>query len=157
MKHGILWVGIGAAVAALYALAPRAEAHDDQCNADSILGLWLTEKKDARIQIYKSGGEYDGKIVWLSEPNGPDGQPKLDVNNSDPARRSDPVMGLVMVKDLKYDSGCRWGGGTIYDPKRGKTYDSHGELENGGQLLDLRGYIGISLFGRTTTWTRVSQ
>jgi uncharacterized protein (DUF2147 family) len=153
-KAGII-LGAVLAGAGLYAFAPAASAHDDTCKADGLVGTWLTEKKDAKVEIYKSGAGYDGKLVWLKDPNNPDGKPKLDVHNPDKAKRSDPILGLVNVKHLKYDDGCKWHDGSIYDPKVGKTYDASAELESGGSNLDLRGYIGISLFGRTTTWHRV--
>ena len=146
---------LGAMLAGVYAFAPSASAHDEKCTADSIVGIWLTEKKDAKVEMYKDAGGYSGQIVWLQEPNGKDGKAKVDENNPDKAKQAQPVVGLVNVHNLKYDSDCSWHDGKIYDPKVGKTYDANAELESNGQNLDLRGYIGISLFGRTTTWRRV--
>ncbi len=151
-KAGIV---LGAMLAGVYAFAPVANAHDETCKADGIVGVWLTEKKNAKVEIYKSGSGFDGKIVWLEKPDNEQGKPKTDVHNPDKSKRDVPVMGLVNVRNLKYDDGCKWSGGTIYDPKVGKTYDANAELESGGKNLDLRGYIGISLFGRTATWHRV--
>lgn len=151
-KAGIV---LGAMLAGVYAFAPVATAHDETCKSDQIVGTWLTEKKDAKIEIYKSGNAFDGKIVWLLKPDNEDGKPKLDVHNPDKSKRTNPILGLVNVRNLKYDDGCKWNDGSIYDPKVGKTYDATAELESNGQNLDLRGYIGISLFGRTSTWHRV--
>ena len=63
------------------------------------------------------------------------------------------MAGLIILKDLKYSDGV-WEDGTIYDPMSGKTYDCTMKIKDGGKSLDIRGYIGVSLFGRTSTWTR---
>lgn len=127
---------------------------------DDILGVWYNQDKDARIEIFKCGDTYCGKIVWLKEPDYPAGsqegtpsQPKLDHNNPDPALRSRPVLSLVIMHDFKYVGDNLWKGGHIYDPKTGNTY--RGRIKQvSPNRLDLRGYVGISLFGRTEVWTR---
>ncbi len=128
--------------------------------ADDILGVWFNGEKDAQIEIVKCGEGYCGKVVWLKEPNYPEGSkdgvpgtPKLDHNNPDPARRQEPIIGLVIVRDFHYAGDNVWKGGTVYDPKNGKTYRGKMTLVSHDRL-DLRGFIGISLIGRTTTWTR---
>lgn len=127
---------------------------------DDILGVWLNQEKDAKIEIFSCEEKYCGKIVWLKEPNylpdskdGIPGMPKLDHNNPDEALRKVPVIGLQIVHGLTYAGKSRWKKGRIYDPKNGKTYSAKIKLVDPHQL-DLRGYIGISLLGRTATWTR---
>lgn len=127
---------------------------------DDILGEWNDEKKDAKIEIYKCSESYCGRITWLREPNypadstdGTPGTPKLDHNNPDATRTKDTVIGLNIVKGFRYDGENRWNGGTVYDPKNGKTYKGKMMLVSPSRL-DLRGYIGISLIGRTTNWSR---
>ncbi|THU40525.1 DUF2147 domain-containing protein [Niastella caeni] len=123
-------------------------------NADAVVGNWLNAEKDAKVQIYKAGGKYYGKIVWLKEPNEADGKtPKKDKKNSSEALRSRPILNLVILTEFTYDDG-KWDDGEIYDPKSGKTYSSNMKLK--GDKLEIRGYVGISAFGRTTTWTRAS-
>jgi len=129
-------------------------------NADDILGLWFNEEKDARIEIIKCAEKYCGKIVWMKEPNYPEGEkdgvpgtPRLDHRNPDSARRKDPILGLQIVYDFTFAGDALWKGGRVYDPKNGKTYKGKMTLIS-PQQLDLRGYIGISLLGRTTKWTR---
>lgn len=124
--------------------------------ADAIVGKWLNEDKDAHVQIYKEDGKYYGKIVWLNEPNEPaTGLPKLDDENEDESLRSQPVMGLVLLKDFVYDEDDReWEDGTIYDPKNGSTYDCYMNFGD-EKTLKIRGYIGISWIGRNTYWTKV--
>jgi uncharacterized protein (DUF2147 family) len=129
-------------------------------NDSSVLGIWNNEEKDAKIEIYKCAEKYCGKIVWLKMPDYPadskegvPGTPKLDLNNPDFALRTRPLLGLVIVHDFIYTSDNKWIDGKIYDPENGKTYSGRMILVLPNQL-DLRGFIGISLIGRTTTWTR---
>ncbi len=128
--------------------------------ADDILGVWFNGEKDARIEIIKCGDRYCGKVVWLREPDYPEGSkdgvpgtPKLDHNNPDPSLRKVPIIGLQIVHDFRYAGDDLWKDGRVYDPKNGKTYRGKMTLVSPGRL-DLRGFIGISLIGRTTTWTR---
>jgi uncharacterized protein (DUF2147 family) len=62
---------------------------------------------------------------------------------------------LVLLSNFKFDGNDKWKGGDIYDPESGKTYSSYLYLK-GKNILKVRGYVGISLFGRTETWTRTS-
>lgn len=124
-------------------------------SGDSILGTWLNQEGTAHVLIAKSGTNYTGKIVWLKEPV-ENGKPKTDKNNPEVSRRSTPLMGLIILKDFIYDGEeGEWTDGTIYDPKNGKTYSCTMTLEDG--RLNVRGYIGISLIGRTAVWTRVKR
>lgn len=151
-------------VAAIALVAVPLLAQDGE--ADRILGLWKTEPDEdgefARVEISKQGEVYAGKIVWLSEPEfgddqGPEwaGKTKVDRNNPDSELRDRPIIGLPLVQGFRYDGEGRWTGGTIYDPKKGKTYSCRMTLADDGSL-DLRGYVlGMPFLGRTTTWTRV--
>jgi uncharacterized protein (DUF2147 family) len=129
---------------------------DDE--ADKIQGTWLNQEGTSHIQIYRAvngvyNGKYYGKIIWLKEPN-KNGKPKVDDENPDKSKRSKPLIGLIILRDFTYDKDDKeWSGGTIYDPKNGKTYSSYMALN--GSKLNVRGYIGISLIGRTAVWTRV--
>lgn len=119
----------------------------------TIEGLWFNDNKDAKIQIYKAAdGKYYGKIVWLKEPLR-NGRPKLDEKNADKSRQSQPILGLVILKGFQEDKDM-FTNGTIYDPDNGKTYDC--KMTYQGKKLSIRGFIGISLFGRTTVWERAS-
>lgn len=119
--------------------------------ADDVLGYWLTDEKTAKIEIYKEGDIYNGKIVWLNEPNGDDGSPKKDVENPDKSLRTRPLMGLNMVSGFTFDDE-QWEDGEIYDPKEGKTYSCRLRLKK--DKLEVRGYIGAPMFGKTVIWTR---
>ncbi len=87
---------------------------------DDIVGVWLNQEKDARIEIYKCGEKYCGKVVWLKEPDYPEGSkdgapgtPKLDHNNPDAALRKSPIIGLQIVRDFRYAGGDKWAGGKL--------------------------------------------
>ncbi|MFO7670882.1 MAG: DUF2147 domain-containing protein [Bacteroidales bacterium] len=125
--------------------------------SNKIEGTWFNEEKTSKIEV-KSGpdGKISGKIVWLEEPN-EFGAPKLDKENPDANLAKKPVMGLTILKNFKYNSDKKeWGGGTIYDPKNGKTYDCYAWFENGDyDNLYIKGYVaGIKALGRKTTWTK---
>jgi len=129
-------------------------------NPDDVVGVWTNEEKDARIEVFRCGDQHCGKIVWLQEPNYPEGSdegtpgtPKLDRNNPNPELRKTPVLGLQIMHGFAHAGENVWKEGKIYDPKNGKTYSGKLTLVSPGRL-DLRGYIGISLLGRTTVWTR---
>lgn len=119
---------------------------------DVILGEWYNGEKDATILLYESNGKVFGKINWIKEPN-ENGKPKVDKHNPDPAKRNTPAMGLVIMKNFEKVKENYWENGTVYDPNNGKTYKCNLSLINKDQL-DVRGYIGFSLLGRTENWTR---
>lgn len=126
-------------------------AFSQQKNA--IVGRWANATGEAHIDIFKKGDKYFGKIVWLKNPKDEKGKVKTDYKNPEPALTSRPVLGLEILKDFKYEEG-KWKGGKIYDPKTGKTY-SCTITPKGTNLISIRGYIGISLIGRSETWKRV--
>jgi uncharacterized protein (DUF2147 family) len=120
--------------------------------ADPIEHTWYNQEKTSKIKIYKAvDGKYYGKIVWLKEPLR-DGKPKTDYLNSDKSKQNTLLMGLVVLTGIKKESGNEYDDGDIYDPKNGKTYSCKITFE--GNHLNLRGYIGFSLFGRTAVWER---
>jgi uncharacterized protein (DUF2147 family) len=121
--------------------------------ADAILGRWVNPSGEDHVLIYKKGSKYFGKLDWIKYPNDDQGKPKTDKNNPDKALQSRAELGLELLKDFTYDDNNRYEDGTIYDPKNGKTYSCKMTLD--GNSLKIRGFIGISLFGRSEIWTRV--
>lgn len=122
---------------------------------DAILGTWLTGSKKGHVQIYKQGNQYFGKIVWLKEPLNPTtNKPKTDASNPNPTKRNQPLLGLVNLRGFEYQGDNIWEEGKIYDPENGKEYSCKLTLRD-KNTLDVRGYVGISLIGRTDTWQRV--
>jgi len=127
-----------------------------QSQSDAILGVWLEEEKQSKIEIYKKGDSFFGKIIWLKEPLDENGKVKLDKENPNPSLRKNPINGLIILKDLEYIKKGEWSNGEIYDARSGKTYSLEVYMTNQNKL-DLRGYLGFTLFGKTTTWTRVKN
>ena len=114
---------------------------------DAVVGVWLSSEKDGKVQIYKQGDKYFGKIVWSKNP-------RKDIENPDDKLKSRELVGTVILNNFKF-TGKSWEDGTIYDPKNGKTYSCI--IKNtGANGLDIRGFVGISLIGRTTNWTRTT-
>ncbi|MDP9078556.1 MAG: DUF2147 domain-containing protein [Bacteroidota bacterium] len=123
-----------------------------KAQTDQVEGLWYNDVKSGKILITReSDGKFYGKVVWLKEPL-KNGKPKVDELNADPKLRSRPRLGLQVLSGFVKDGDTKYTDGTIYDPLNGKTYSCN--MTYKGQTLAIRGYIGISLFGRTTTWTR---
>ncbi|MBF0505246.1 MAG: DUF2147 domain-containing protein [Nitrospirae bacterium] len=127
---------------------------------DDILGLWNTEERDAKIEIYKCGSKYCGKIAWLKEPTYPAGSkegvpgtPILDHSNPNPKLRERPLIGLPILIDFLFAGDNLWNNGKIYNSDNGKIYSGKMTLISPDQL-NVRGFIGISLIGGTTKWTR---
>lgn len=148
------WISILCLFLSMTALPARAS------NPDDITGIWNTENKDARVEIFKCGDKYCGRIVGLKEPNypagskeGTPGQPKIDFNNPDPSLRTRPVLGLQFMTDFAHAGDNEWKGGRLYDPEKGKTYSGNITLVSPTEL-DLRGFVGLPFLGRTSTWTR---
>jgi uncharacterized protein (DUF2147 family) len=121
-------------------------------NEDDILGVWANSSNKAHIQIFKQNDKFYGKIIWLKTPNDVTGKPKVDKNNPDENARNKRILGLVVLRDFKYDDD-EWKHGKIYNPEDGKEYKSYIEFD--GKDLSVRGYIGISLLGKTERFTRV--
>lgn len=122
-------------------------------NKDAVVGKWMNSTGEAHIDIYKKGEKYFGKIVWLKESKGEKGIVKTDLKNPVESLRAKPILGLEILRDFVYEDG-KWTDGRIYDPKSGKTYSCNMALKSNGDL-NIRGYIGISLIGRTDVWKKV--
>ncbi len=122
-------------------------------SASAIVGKWLNEEKDGQIEIYENKGKYFGKINWMKEPYEKDGKTlRKDSKNPDASQRGRALLNTVILTDFEYSDG-KWKGGEIYDPKSGKTYSCEMKLNEG--KLEVRGYIGAPMFGRTAYFTGV--
>lgn len=120
----------------------------------TVVGKWKTiddktGKAKSIVEIYERSGKVYGKIVDILDVN----RKKSLCTNCTGDDKNKPVLGLVIIKGLKKD-GAEYNSGKILDPITGKEYKCFLELE-GNEKLKVRGYIGISLFGRTQTWQRV--
>ena len=153
MKHAVrlalafgLLLGAGAASAA---------------DTGTPVGTWrqvddVTGKVKSIIQISESNGELQGKVMQLlnrsPEDIARDGEHPKCVK-CDGVRKDQPIEGMTIMWGVSKD-GDVWDGGKILDPKNGKVYKVKLTLEDGGQKLDVHGYIGFALLGRSQTWQR---
>lgn len=113
---------------------------------DGIIGEWWTEEKDGRVRFYKHrDGTFRGILTWSKNP-------RPDTENDDPKLRSRSIIGIVLMWDLRYDDG-EYEDGSVYNPEDGNVYRVDAKLV-GPDRLEVRGYLGISLFGQTQVWTR---
>jgi uncharacterized protein (DUF2147 family) len=121
----------------------------------SPLGNWTNADKMAVFEIYQCGNQLCGKIVSLAVPNDPaTGKPKTDSQNPEPKLRTRPRLGLVFMEAFEYDGENKWDNGKIYDPESGKTYACYMKMNN-NNTMEVKGYIGFSLIGKSQIWTRV--
>lgn len=119
-----------------------------QAPADAVTGTYITEKGNAKVHITKEGSKYIGTIVWTKTPG------KLDTENPTAAERTKKLVGKRILHNFVYTDKDTWEKGTIYDPESGKTYSCKITRKSNG-ILKVRGFIGISLIGRTTEWRPV--
>ena len=120
-------------------------------------GLWKTIDDDTKaekslVRITENGGVYTGKVEKILTD-------KADAKCTEctDARKDQPVQGMVILRDIKLDpsDSTQWIGGDILDPNNGKVYKVRIKTADGGRKLDVRGYIGTPMLGRTQTWLRV--
>ncbi len=151
MKRAIL-----ALVFTLLLLAPFTFAADE----DKIVGLWITPRNECKIEIFKSGIKYCGRIAWLKEPlyradddGGMADRPVVDRENPNPNLRSRTLIGLRLMEGFTYTGKNVWEKGTIYNPDNGKIYKCRMIL-SAPDRLEVKGFIGIPLLGATSVWIR---
>ena len=126
--------------------------------AASPLGLWKTIDDETRqpralVEISERDGVLSGRIVKLFRAPGEDPAPRCKECRGE--RHDQPVLGMTILWGMRRD-GAAWDGGEILDPEEGKTYRCTLQTA-AGDRLEVRGYIGISLLGRTQVWLRAAQ
>jgi uncharacterized protein (DUF2147 family) len=138
---------IVAGLAMIAALPAVARAEPDAT------GQWLTESGRGIVEIYPCSEALCGKIVWLREPLTKEGAPVHDRNNPKPELQARPVCGMQIMGGFHRAGSGDWEDGWIYSPENGKTYHAKLKVPD-ADTLDLRGYVGIPLFGETQHWKR---
>ncbi len=118
--------------------------------ASRIVGTYLTEKENAKVRITQHGDRFTGTIVWSVTPGA------TDKNNPEASERTKPIVGKVILRDFVYDGDDVWDSGKIYDPESGKTYSCKITRLKDGRLK-VRGFIGVSLIGRTSHWKPIKE
>ena len=141
---------IAAALISLMALPALAQM--------SPVGLWKTiDDKDgsakSEIRIVDNAGVFTGKIEKILDPKAKPGELCVECTDD---RKGQPMLGLEIIRGVRQVGGqAVWEGGTIVEPSTGKIYKMKMTPIEGGAKLEMRGFIGFSLLGRTQTWLRV--
>ena len=145
-RHLVAALGLGLFAAIAHAQATPA-------------GLWKTiddetKKEKSLIRITESGGVFTGKLEKLLDPAT---KPDAVCEKCTDDRKDKPIVGMTLVKGVKQSESDkeRWDGGEILDPNNGKVYKVRLAPKDDGKKLDVRGYIGMPMLGRTQTWLRV--
>lgn len=123
------------------------KSRDSPSSFSSCISGFSSQNGSNRPLIFKQGDKYFGKLSWIKDAA------KKDVNNPDASLRNQPLLGLVILKNFEF-TGKAWEEGSIYDPKNGKSYSCNMKLKKADEL-EIRGFVGVSLLGRTTVWTKV--
>lgn len=123
---------------------------------NSPVGLWRTisdetGKQKSLVRITESNGVYSGKVEKLFREPGEDPNPVCDKCEGE--LKGKPALGMTILTGIKQD-GNAYSGGKIVDPNNGKVYSSKLTLIDGGKKLEMRGYIGTPMLGRTQVWLR---
>lgn len=121
---------------------------------DEIVGTWTMETGESKIRVYKQNGVFFGRMVWSKDMYEADGKTsKKDINNTNVNLRDRFLKDLTILEHFRFDKD-EWSDGKIYDIKSGKTYSCTIKLKNPDVML-VRGFIGISLLGKTVSFNRV--
>jgi uncharacterized protein (DUF2147 family) len=123
-------------------------------NENQIIGTWQTEAKDGKMEVFKCGDKYCGKLLTGKNIINADGTSKKDINNPDEKLRNRDLVGTTILTNLTFDED-EYDKGEIYNAENGKTYKCYVWIKN--DVLHLRGYLGIKAFGETSKWHRISN
>ena len=138
------------------ALLAQPAGAENSSPASSPLGRWktiddITGKAKSIVLIWEENGKLFGKVQRLVNPDPKNPNPRCEDCSGD--QKGKPVVGLQILQNLSKD-GNNWSGGTILDPATGKIYKCLVSVLDGGAKLKVRGFIGVSLLGRTQYWQR---
>jgi uncharacterized protein (DUF2147 family) len=121
------------------------------------VGLWKTiddetKAEKSQVRISDAGGVLSGKVEKIAEAS----KQESKCDKCTDERKDKPVLGMVIIRNAKADADKEhWEGGDILDPNNGKVYKLRLKPIDGGKKLEVRGFIGMALLGRTQTWMRV--
>jgi len=126
--------------------------------AASPAGLWKTvddktKKEKSLVRIVETNGVYTGKVEKVIDPDAPKDATCKDCTDE---RKDQPIVGMTIIRNMKqsYSDKTMFEGGDVLDPNNGKVYKGKLKLVDNGSKLEVRGYIGLPMLGRTQTWQR---
>jgi len=147
------------AVLLLTVISPAASSVE-RATSSEVRGLWVdhreSDQRKVAVWIEDCENLLCGRIYWLKKPLSARGQPKRDKHNPDAMLRDRPLCGLNILSGFRRSTENTWSGGQIYNASDGRTFSSTISLEHDGSLR-IRGYVGISLFGKTVEWVRPQE
>lgn len=151
MRFGRAWCAV---LAAAWVFGTGGGVAAQTSATDSPLGLWRTiddktGKPRSVVRIYEENGRLFGRIVRGFDAR--ENERRCTLCSDE--RRDQLLRGLLIIRNFKPD-GAEYVDGDILDPDNGKTYSARMKLEEGGRKLAVRGFVGISLFGRSQVWER---
>jgi uncharacterized protein (DUF2147 family) len=140
-------------------IAPVIAAAEAASSKD-VRGLWVdnrdSEKQKFAVWVEDCGTQLCGKIYWLKKPNFDNGEPKYDKHNPDESLQNRPLCGLKILTGFQYTKDSTWKNGQIYNPSDGRTFNSFMTLKEDGSLR-VKGYVGLTLFGKSVEWVRPKE
>jgi uncharacterized protein (DUF2147 family) len=110
-----------------------------------------TGQPDGLVRIVEANGEYIGTVIAVFSPPAPDAHPLCESCQGE--LKDKPIVGMIILQGVRR-SGDGYSAGRILDPDEGRVYKCRVALLDGGRKLEIRGYVGLPLFGRSQTWTR---
>lgn len=113
------------------------------------LGKWLSPSKKGVVETFVQGNKLFGKLIWVQTE-------RKDIYNKDKNLRNREVKGLLLFSNFSWEDN-QWVDGKIYDPEGGSTYSCKMWLSDDKQTLNVRGYIGVSILGRTEKFTKYNK
>jgi uncharacterized protein (DUF2147 family) len=119
--------------------------------ADALVGTYLKADGKSKVEFFKSGETYSGKVVWLKEPNDDKGNPKKDPKNPDKSLRERPLMGMITITGLKYDGEGKYVEGKAYRPAEGDEVKFRVKVNGDGTVSVTGSKYG---FSKTETWKK---
>ncbi len=125
-----------------------------QTQQPTATGIWLDNEGRAGVEISRCDKSMCGKIVWLKEPNDPQGKPWADINNTDTSKRATPVCGLQIIGDLKREANGDWVGGWVYDPEVGKRFNIEFSVKD-ADTLSVFAFDGDRARSQVFDWKRM--
>lgn len=143
------WLAAGIAAMGIVAGAAWAQ--------DTAVGLWRTVddqtgKPKSLVRITENNGVLNGRVEKLFR--GPDEEQNPVCDKCEDERKNQPITGMTIITGMKKDGAASYSGGQILDPANGKVYQSKMTLVENGRKLNVRGFIGVPMLGRTQTWER---
>jgi uncharacterized protein (DUF2147 family) len=139
---------------ARFSLLALIAATSASAQAPTPVGVWLHPNQRIQVEIAPCGDRLCGKMIWFRRPNDMQGLPLIDLKNTDPALRKRPLLGLIVLRDLRRTREGLWEDGKIYNPDDGIDYNAQMSIQADGSLR-VRAYVLIPLLGKTLVWTRV--